>query len=140
MSTVQVRVQHYLFSILFTKFNYFRDDDWTSWKNVEGQTDAIRTHLKKAHGKYWREMVLLKQLKGWTKFGTSNNASESPVVEREPFSLEGFYDRLTKWIAVDDQVSCHYDFPNCYLRLLSVFTCCRLPRVTGSVAIHWCRT
>lgn len=52
-----------------------KDNDWTSWKNVEGQTDTIHNHLKKAHGKYWHEVVLLKQLKGWTTFGTSNKAS-----------------------------------------------------------------
>ena len=85
----------------------FRDDSWSTWKNVEGQTTAIRNHLKLKHGRYWRDMVLLKHLKGWKKLGTSNK--DSPSGQHETFSLDGFYDRLTKWIAVDDQV-CHVPF------------------------------
>lgn len=76
-------------------------DDWTTWKNVEGQTTAIRNHLK-THDKLWSDLVLLKQLKGWDRMGTSNK--NSPSGEREAFSLPGFYERLVKWIAVDDQV------------------------------------
>jgi hypothetical protein len=78
-------------------------DEWTTWKNVEGQTTAIRNHLKsQSHEKVWHDMVLLKQLKGWETLGTSNK--NSPSGEHEPFSLPGFYNRLVKWIAVDDQV------------------------------------
>lgn len=52
--------------------------------------------------KIWRDMVLLKQLKGWETLGTSNK--ETPSGDREPFSIPGMYERLVKWIAVDDQV------------------------------------
>ena len=72
----------------------FRDDSWSTWKNVEGQTTAIRNHLKLKHGRYWQDMVLLKHLKGWKKLGTSNK--DSPSGQHETFSLDGFYDRLTK--------------------------------------------
>lgn len=49
----------------------------------------------------------MKQLKGWMQLGVT--ASEKPQGihhprAREPFSLAGFYERLIKWIAVDDQV------------------------------------
>ncbi|KAJ7735047.1 hypothetical protein B0H16DRAFT_1765616 [Mycena metata] len=77
-------------------------NNWTTWRNVDGQTSAIRNHLKsESHAKVWRDMVLLKQLKGWETLGTSNK--ETPSGTRETFSLPGFYERLVKWIAVDDQ-------------------------------------
>ncbi|KAJ7790833.1 hypothetical protein B0H14DRAFT_2625605 [Mycena olivaceomarginata] len=77
-------------------------DEWTTWKNVKGQTTAIHNHLKsQSHEKVWHDIVLLKQLKGWETLGTSNK--NSPSGEHEPFSLPGFYNRLVKWIAVDDQ-------------------------------------
>lgn len=62
---------------------------------------AIRNHLQR-HGSLWRDVVLLKQLKGWEKMGISHK--DSPSGGRERFSLPGFYERLVKWIAVDDQV------------------------------------
>ena len=30
--------------------------------------------------------------------------------EREPFTLEGFFERLVKWVVVDDQVSFTFFF------------------------------
>jgi hypothetical protein len=47
-------------------------------------------------------MVLANKLKGWRELGTSNK--NSPTGDRETFTLDGFYHRLTKWVAVDDQV------------------------------------
>ena len=44
--------------------------------------------------------MLLKQLKGWETIGASTKPAPG---EREEFSLPGFYERLVKWIAVDDQ-------------------------------------
>ncbi|KAJ6620952.1 hypothetical protein B0H10DRAFT_2432551 [Mycena sp. CBHHK59/15] len=93
-------------------------DEWTTWKNVEGQTTAIRKHLRSpAQNKLWRDLVLLKQLKGWETLGTSNK--DSPCGEREEFSLPGFYERLVKWIAVDDQSIDVVDCPE--LRNLLLF-------------------
>jgi len=37
-----------------------------------------------------------KKLKGWDKLGTSNK--DAPTGIREPFSLDGFYQQLIKWI------------------------------------------
>lgn len=76
-----------------------RGPQWTTWKNVSGQTSAIRSHLKEKHYRTWRELVMLNQLKGWTDI-----SKECPEDEREAFSLQGFYERLLRWIAVDDQV------------------------------------
>jgi hypothetical protein len=39
--------------------------DHSVWRNVEGQTTTIRNHLKSdEHVNIWRDVVLLKQLKG----------------------------------------------------------------------------
>jgi hypothetical protein len=46
--------------------------------------------------------MLLEQLKGWKELGTLNK--DAPGGQWEAFSTKGFYDWLTKWIAVDDQV------------------------------------
>lgn len=83
------------------------DDVWHTWKNADGQTASLRHHFKTKHYKVWREIVVMKQLKGWMQLGVT--ASEKPQGihhprAREPFSLAGFYERLIKWIAVDDQV------------------------------------
>ena len=78
---------------------------WTTWKNVEGQTASIRQHLRGKHGKVWRDVVVLRQLKGWKEVGAVTLEDEPR--EWEPFSLAGFYERLVKWVAVDDQVCPH---------------------------------
>lgn len=48
---------------------------------------------------------MMNQLKGWMDIG-----KENPGEEREAFSLQGFYERLLRWIAADDQV--HIFFNN----------------------------
>ncbi|KAJ7468179.1 hypothetical protein FB451DRAFT_389795 [Mycena latifolia] len=77
------------------------DNTWIVWRNTHGQTTTIRKHLQSQHGRYCWEMVVLKQLKGWETVGQAKGSSEG--AEREPFSLPGFYERLVRWIAVDDQ-------------------------------------
>ena len=52
------------------------------------------------HGKAWREVVVLNKLKGWETIDLPINGKN----HREPFSLEGFYQRLVRWVSVDDQV------------------------------------
>ncbi|KAJ6597887.1 hypothetical protein B0H10DRAFT_1959640 [Mycena sp. CBHHK59/15] len=76
-------------------------DKWRTWKNVDGQTSVIRDHLKADHYRVWVDVVFHKKLKGWNTIGASRKAAAG---EHEEFSLPGFYDRLAKWIAVDDQV------------------------------------
>jgi hypothetical protein len=75
----------------------------TIWKNVEGQNKAIRTHLHK-HGKHWLDIVVSKKLKGWKTIRLRSKNSTSEEHPREPFTLEGFLDRLVRWVTVDDQV------------------------------------
>lgn len=73
------------------------------WRNISGQTSCVRNHLKNAHEAMWLQIVILQELKGWRDAGCLNSNHQN----REPFSLTGFYERLLKWIAVDDQV-CMY--------------------------------
>jgi len=76
--------------------------------NCDGQTEKIRRHLHEMHWPVYRELVLSHKLKGWEAIaqGEVPEGVGSPQKSsQEPFSLEGFYTRLLKWVAVDDQVS-----------------------------------
>ena len=94
--------------ILLTIF-VFRPDEWQEpWSNKNAQSDLIRKHLTLKHGKLYREIVVLKKLKNWETIHQFATREKPP---REPFSLPGFYERLIKWIAVDDQVFfLHFNF------------------------------
>ncbi|THU83592.1 hypothetical protein K435DRAFT_871131 [Dendrothele bispora CBS 962.96] len=72
-----------------------------AWRNSDGQTKTLRKHLR-SHGKTWTEIILIKKLKGWEKLAR-DLPTETETRARPPFTLEGFYERLLKWIAVDDQ-------------------------------------
>ncbi|KAF8901531.1 hypothetical protein CPB84DRAFT_1777550 [Gymnopilus junonius] len=93
------------------------DVKWTTWKNVGGQSNTIRHHFKKEHFKTWADVVILKKLKGWREILRDSRRGEP--AQRESFNLEGFYDRLTKWVAVDDQSLDVVDCPE--LRNLFLF-------------------
>ena len=61
------------------------------------------------HWAVYQELVLSQKLKGWEAIarGEVPEAAGGPkrlTHAQEPFSLEGFYTWLLKWIAVDDQV------------------------------------
>ncbi|KAJ7794573.1 hypothetical protein B0H14DRAFT_2621774 [Mycena olivaceomarginata] len=103
---------------------------WSTWKNVDGQTPAIRNHLKAEHGKIWRVLVLLKQIKGGETIGAS---TETAPGERKEFSIPGFYNRLVKWIAVDDQARLFVYFliPLMLLSAWNSGTCCSSLRPVG---------
>jgi hypothetical protein len=62
--------------------------------------------MKDEHLKVWQDVVVLEKLKGWKDIGTSPSYLESG--QREKFSIEGFYERLLRWIAVDDQVRFYF--------------------------------
>jgi hypothetical protein len=76
---------------------------WSVWANVNGIADTIRTHLSTKHSDEWRKIVIMEELKGWERICHQNQNADTPT--REPFTLEGFLERLARWIAVDDQVS-----------------------------------
>lgn len=61
--------------------------------------------MQKHHFNEWRETVLREQLKDWEKIGQSGSSESSNTNRtREPFTMEGFLQRLARWIIVDDQV------------------------------------
>jgi hypothetical protein len=95
--------------LLITLLLLYSGDKWKVWRNVHGQTSAIRNHLKEEHEMLWRDVVVLEKLKGWKDVGNSPSYSESGRTRNgsEKFTIEGFYERLLRWIAVDDQVKFH---------------------------------
>jgi hypothetical protein len=84
----------------FTNIRIPRWPKWQTWKNKYPQSDTIREHMALHHGKAWREIVVLNKLKGWEDIDLPTIGKNN----REPFSLEGFYQRLVRWVSVDDQV------------------------------------
>lgn len=94
--------------------------DWTTWANVDGQSKTIRKHMEKEHGDLWRTSVWNLKLKGWQTVLRPEDIAQDPPSEQEKFSIKGFYKRLIRWIAVDDQVkdlSCR-----CFLFANAVFS------------------
>ena len=82
--------------------------DWYAWKNINGQTENMRKHLHEAHWPVYRELVITNKLKGWEAVVQGEvpevaGGCRRSEADREPFSLEGFYSRLLKWVSVDDQ-------------------------------------
>jgi hypothetical protein len=55
----------------------------------------------------WEEMVIKERLKNWQKVDQDKalREQEPRSSEIEPFTLEGLYERLVRWIATDDQVN-----------------------------------
>lgn len=86
---------------------------WHIWQNTDGQTEAIRAHNWKFHAEEWVRLVIAEKLKGWETiegklmdYRCRQSATMAQTAQmREEFTLEGFYERLVRWVAVDDQVS-----------------------------------
>ncbi|KAF4618018.1 hypothetical protein D9613_012860 [Agrocybe pediades] len=74
---------------------------WTVWRNMNGIADTIRAHLSSKHGHEWQKIVVLEQLKGWEEISCEDSMRSSKT--KESFTLDGFLERLARWIAVDDQ-------------------------------------
>lgn len=74
------------------------------WKNVNGQTEAIRTHLASAHAEDYRNLVISFQLKGHEQHARApaGVGEDGQVKTREPFTFAGFHERLVRWIVSDD--------------------------------------
>lgn len=83
-----------------------RFEGWKVWTNSNGQTATIRRHFIKEHRPMWEEMVIKECLKNWQKIDQDKNKreQESRSSETKPFTPEGLYERLVRWIATDDQV------------------------------------
>lgn len=75
---------------------------WQTWKCSTGQTNVIRTHLRKKHWKEWCEEVIVKNLKGWEKLAGLKD--QKLHWHSEPFIKEGFIKQLIAWLVIDDQI------------------------------------
>ncbi|KAL0568490.1 hypothetical protein V5O48_013490 [Marasmius crinis-equi] len=76
-------------------------EDWSTYKNTDGQSSTLRDHLKREHLVVWKNTVKTRKLKGWeTIDSTAPDESQS---ESEPFCKEGFYTRLIRFLAVYDE-------------------------------------
>ena len=68
----------------------------------------MRDHLIDKHWNLYSSIVLANELKGWEKIASGvisgPEGQKAAIGDREPFSVEGFYERLIKWVVVDDQV------------------------------------
>lgn len=58
------------------------NDTWHTLKNPDGQTASLRHHFKSKYYKVWREIVVMKQLKGWMQLGPT--ASQKPQKNSPP--------------------------------------------------------
>ncbi|KAJ2975727.1 hypothetical protein NUW54_g11681 [Trametes sanguinea] len=90
------------------------DGAWHTWKLQNGQTSAIRGHLKKYHSLEWRSAVINNRLKGWEQLASGSSGpgaqdagdSQHPMhasFSTEPFLLSTFKKYIADWIAYDDQ-------------------------------------
>ncbi|GLB38433.1 hypothetical protein LshimejAT787_0502980 [Lyophyllum shimeji] len=62
---------------------------------------AFASYQNEKHSREYTGFVLSYKLKGWEAL-VSASRDHRPG-ERPPFTLEGFYEHLIRWIAVDDQ-------------------------------------
>ncbi|KAG8821310.1 hypothetical protein FRC17_009861 [Serendipita sp. 399] len=77
-----------------------------TWQNVEGITSPIRRHFEAQHEKEWKVTCISLKLKHWERYAeeaTPKGQAARRAGQREEWSLEGFLDRLIKWMVVDDQ-------------------------------------
>ena len=81
-------------------------EDRSTWKNNGSATSTIRKHLQRYHETEWVNTVQHKKLKGHIEPHEQHNGTggDSPAQEA-PFTVAGFYERLIRWIIVDDQAS-----------------------------------
>lgn len=86
---------------------------WKTWQlGSRGIGDTIRDHLTKYHGDEWRREVYKHQLKGWEHYNPDGSLKDTHpslqhqpnIDEREPFTIEGFLERLERFAVADDQV------------------------------------
>jgi hypothetical protein len=78
---------------------YLTSHRWQVWKVTDGMTTTLRTHLEDKHTDLYPELRDRLHL----KHAHHSSPSSSPSLP-EDFTLEGFRERLTRFIAADDQV------------------------------------
>ncbi|OJT11323.1 hypothetical protein TRAPUB_12198 [Trametes pubescens] len=91
------------------------DGTWHLWRCQNGQTTAIRNHLKRYHTKEWRQAVIDNRLKDWEELAFKPDTSfartgpRQPQGDSEPFTQTGFNKNIAHFVTGDDQVGGGYD-------------------------------
>lgn len=118
---------------------------------MSGQVDAIRTHLQRYHRDDFEDSVLKFRLKGHEELASrraSSSAMQSSSLAEilatrtlaEKFTVNGFRERLARWVVTDDQVQCYCLSVNTICLLLSchVYTSLYELSTTSSFEISSC--
>jgi hypothetical protein len=83
--------------------------EWQVYKNVDGITTTMRSHLKLQHSEEYERIVSLLKLKHSNEVDhPMSAASSSPG----PFNLDEWIRLMIGWIVTDDQVSLAIIFQN----------------------------
>lgn len=77
---------------------------WHWWRNRAGQHKAIRDHLQSYHPDEWVQEVIKNNLKGSDLLLQQYNGPTALVRVAEKVTVDGFRERLVRWIISDDQV------------------------------------
>ena len=83
-------------------------DGWKAWKNGSGQVSNIIEHLERAHWQTYRSRVIAHGLKHYEDLLKSEEEKGSCRRDRPPFTVEGFRNRLLRFMTVYDQVGAFY--------------------------------
>ncbi|KAI0715728.1 hypothetical protein C8Q72DRAFT_881691 [Fomitopsis betulina] len=84
------------------------DGAWHLWRCQNGQTTAIRNHLKRYHTEEWRQAVIDHQLKDWEELAFKPDTDtriglQQPRGDSEPFTQTGFNKRISHFVTGNDQ-------------------------------------
>jgi hypothetical protein len=85
--------------------------------NGDGVVSNIRKHLRSHHNKEWKLSCIALKLPNWEAYAVEMEGSDGVVlpVDKDEWTLDGFLERLIKWIVVDDQVKSNCIFSICEL-------------------------
>ena len=81
----------------------FMYSEWKVWKNSDGMNNTLRTHLRTHHFDIWSRICKAEHLKATT--ADTVTARRLPSDSCAEFTMNGFIERLIRWIVADDQVS-----------------------------------
>src|SRR5882757_2136928 len=77
--------------------------DWQVYKNTEGITTTMRSHLRQRHGTEYDKVVSALKLKHSNEL-EGDGPTPNTSFRRGPFKLEEWIRLIIRWIVADDQV------------------------------------
>ena len=75
------------------------DKNWKVYKIGDGVVSTLRNHLRTQHQAIYEGYL---RTEAWEIEQRTHKATHT---DNEPFHLAGFFERLLRWMVVDDQVS-----------------------------------